>query len=254
MDWLRLGLGAFGAAAMGLLSRRLGWLNAAAAWTAAVVGFACFGFGGWPVALPLLTFFTTSTLLGRLPVAGDHRKHGTRNAHQVLANGGMAALASVLAALGAGEAALAAASGALAAANADTWATEIGTRLGGTPRQLALGRAVPRGASGGMTAVGLVGGAAGALVVALVGASTGLAHWSAVFCGGVVGMVADSVVGGTLQALYRCPSCGKSTEDRVHDCVTPLVLVRGLPWLDNDGVNLTATVVGALVTAAILAR
>ena len=65
--------------------------------------------------------------------------------------------------------------------------------------------------------------------------------------GGLAGSLADSLLGATLQASYRCPACGKITESRVHWCGTPTQLVKGLPWVNNDLVNLLATLVGALV-------
>ena len=67
--------------------------------------------------------------------------------------------------------------GAFAAAAADTWATEIGTRFGGTPRLVTTGRKVPRGTSGGVSGAGLLGALAGALAVgALMFAGAALEH------------------------------------------------------------------------------
>ena len=61
-------------------------------------------------------------------------------------------------------------------------------------------------------------------------------------------MLADSLLGATLQASYFCPQCNKPTESRVHRCGTPTTLVRGQSWITNDVVNLAGTLVGALVS------
>ena len=45
----------------------------------------------------------------------------------------------------------------------------------------------------------------------------------------------------------RCPKCEKETEREVHSCGRPTRLVRGWPWLTGDLVNLTASLVGALL-------
>jgi len=64
---------------------------------------------------------------------------------------------------------------------------------------------------------------------------------------GLVGSLADSLMGATIQAMYFCPICKKETERRVHNCGTPTLLQRGIPWFDNDVVNFLATLSGALV-------
>lgn len=246
---LRLCLGAAGAALAGFGAWRMGWLDSTGAWVAAVVGLAVFGGVGWPGALALLGFFVTSSLLGRLPGRPGGRTHRARSFRQVLANGAVAALAALVYAGGGGGRALAAVIGALAAANADTWATELGTRSRATPRHLWFGRPVAAGASGGATAQGVLGSVAGALVIALCGLTAGVAWWVAGVAG-LVGSATDTLAGGTVQGLYRCPSCGRLVEDVRHGCPGDPIRVRGFRHLDNDAVNLLATIVGAAVGAA----
>jgi uncharacterized protein (TIGR00297 family) len=67
--------------------------------------------------------------------------------------------------------------------------------------------------------------------------------------GGMAGALADSVLGATLQAMYRCPCCGVETERRQHRCGSSTVRVRGMPWVDNDVVNAACTLIGAAVGA-----
>ena len=166
----------------------------------------------------------------------------------MLANGAVAAVAACLGSWPA-------AAGAIAAAAADTWATEIGSFSTHPPRLITTGAPVPRGRSGGMTLLGTLGGIAGALAIAAVSALVapslrGRGVW-VVGAAGIAGMLVDSLAGATLQACNACPSpgCGAITE-RPGQCHGTVELIRGKPWLDNDGVNLVGSLTGALAAAA----
>ncbi len=152
----------------------------------------------------LLAFFVLSTLLSRRGTA--------RNERQVIANGGIAALAAL-----AGNWLWFA--GALAAANADTWATEIGSHSRTPPRLIISGRRVPAGTDGGITVLGTAGGIAGAGLVAGLSYLLGQRSGVAIAVAGIVGMLVDSLLGATVQGKVR--------------------------WMDNDVVNLAATLTGA---------
>jgi uncharacterized membrane protein len=67
----------------------------------------------------------------------------------------------------------------------------------------------------------------------------------AVASAGVVGMLFDSLLGATGQGVYECPACAAQSERGDTVCHEPVRLIRGWRWLDNDAVNLAATVVGA---------
>jgi uncharacterized protein (TIGR00297 family) len=182
-------------------------------------------------------------------------KGGRRDAVQVLANGGVFAVLACLSP----HAPLArtAALGALAAAMADTWATEAGTLLGGTPRSLRTMRVVPPGTSGGVSLPGTLALVAGAVVLAIAGLALGLVHGTevlAVTTGGVAGAMTDSLLGATLQERRWCATCERSTERRVHDCGAPTARSGGLAWMDNDAVNLAAPLAGAAVAALMAAE
>ena len=134
-------------------------LSTSGAVAAAAIGTAAALAGRNWVAL-LLVYFVSSSVLSRIGrarqlarTAGMIEKPGARDARQVLANGlvfGLMALESVRS--GPQELCLLLASGALAASAADTWATEIGTMVGGAPRSIVTGRRLAVGASGGVTA------------------------------------------------------------------------------------------------------
>jgi uncharacterized protein (TIGR00297 family) len=243
---------------------------------ACIVGGTILGFGGWVPAILLVFFFASSSALSFVR-ASDPRKRraaetfekgGKRDAAQVIANGGVAALLaflsyfadlSVLPILGAAFV------GALAEATADTWATEIGVLSRQQPRLITTGRPVPAGTSGAITVLGTGAGDLGALATGIVAALASavlllgsdveyarpLVIVVAALVGGTVGMLFDSLLGATLQASYFCPLCQKPTESRVHHCGTPTELVHGLPWLNNDLVNLLSTAMGAVVAGLI---
>jgi len=208
---------------------------------AALLVGAAVAFGaGWAGLVLLFAFFLSSTWL----TPGG----GRRRAVQVAANGGVAAACALLS-RGA-PAWTAAFAGALAAAAADTWSTEIGGRSRSVPRLITSGAAVPPGTSGGVTWMGTAGGAAGAVFVAAAAALLGLVGPLAalpVAAGGIAGTLADSLLGATLQARWRCPACGTVGEERRHGCPEAGRLASGLAWMTNDTVNLAATLVGAAV-------
>ncbi len=226
-------------------------LTASGAIAAFIVGAATFSIGGWTAALVLFAFFIPSTLLSRIGKRRkrelvDVGKQGARDAWQVAANGGIAALA-VLLAPRFGSAMLAAFAGGFAAASADTWGTEIGTLARGTPRSILTLRPVPAGLSGGITWQGTIAEIAGAFVVAAVAAVLHLAPLVPVAIAGIAGAFLDSVLGATAQSLRYCPSCARECETNPHACGTPTELRRGLGWFENDAVNFAATLCGAVV-------
>ncbi|WP_395091209.1 DUF92 domain-containing protein [Armatimonas sp.] len=230
-----------GAPLAGFVAWRVRALTARGALAAAGVGFCHLAFGGWLAAGALLAFFGTSTALSKL---GKHKKEklgfeksGQRDAWQVLANGGVAALCAVL---GYPEAML----GALAAANADTWATEIGSLFGGKPRRITNLVPAEPGESGAISPLGTLAALAGAALLGWLPYYWGRGElFLAVTLAGFVGALADSVLGATLQAQWRDEKTGRWSE------IPHGKPARGLNWLRNDAVNILATVTGA-VTAA----
>lgn len=244
------------AAAIALAARGKGALTASGAFAAFVVGFLVFGFARGRGAAALLLFFVSSTALSRYRKRDKERlatfeKGGERDAAQVLANGGAAALCALLVAVFPGSALpFVALLGALAEANADTWATELGSLAKKPPRLITTLRPAAPGASGAVSLPGTLAALAGAALVATVAFSP--AGFLAATTGGVAGALVDSLLGATLQVQYRCPVCRTLTERRVHCDGCPTEIARGLPWLNNDIVNALATVVGALVSAGLL--
>lgn len=215
---------------------------------------------GYEWGILLVAFFVSSTLLSRLGQAEKARRSaailsnaGARDATQVMANGALFALAALGWVLSRRDAWMAVGAGALAAACADTWSTELGTLARAAPRLITSGRIVPVGTSGGVTATGFAATAGGA---ALIGGGAWLLRWPAPVAiaagmGGIVGALADSLIGALWQARRRCERCDALTERTVHDCGTATGAAGGLAWLDNDGVNAVCTAIGALAALAL---
>lgn len=246
------------AALVAAVAHRLRLLTISGAVAATVAGGATL-FAGLSWAMLLLFFFTTSTALSRWRAAERNRrvspfleKDGPRDAVQVLANGGLFALAALLSTRGDAFTWQAVAAGAIAAATSDTWSTEVGTVLGGTPIGILSGRQVAPGTSGGITMQGtvaaLTGAAAIAVVLAIVGWPVSL---FGAMAGGVAGSIFDSVLGATVQERRWCTVCESLTERRTHSCGTTSVHRGGIAGCDNDVVNLMSTIAGAVVTWSI---
>ncbi len=210
---------------------------------------------GWSWGLLLLSLFVTGNALSKLGarkkaelVGRIVQKGAERDARQVLANGGVYAIAAIGSIVFPSPIWYAVGAGALAASTADTWATEIGTLLGGEPVLVSSARRVPPGTSGGVTLLGTVAAVAGALFIA---AEATLANWPVPFAaaalGGIAGALADSVLGALVQARRWCDLCAESTERLVHSCGTPTRHAGGVAGFDNDAVNAVCSGVGALI-------
>lgn len=244
------------AAAVAVAARRARVLNTSGAWAAWIVGALVFACGGWRYAAVLFSFFIPAAALSRVGRARKRAivtagKEGPRDAGQVLANGGIAALCALLAFLVPPAALLAAFAGAFAAAAADTFGTEIGTLARRAPRSILTLRPLATGLSGGVTLPGTLAEAAGACLVAGVAWAAGVTAWWPIAAGGMAGALADSLLGAALQERRYCPACNAECEMDPHACGTPTRYARGLPWMNNDTVNALATAVGAGVGAAL---
>lgn len=231
---------------------------------------------GWSYAILLVLYFVLSASLTRFGAERKERrtasivaKSGGRDAAQVLANGAVFGAAALMTVVHPWVGWEAAAVGALAASSADTWATEIGTLWGGTPRSVWSWRKVPAGTSGGVTVDGTLGLVAGAAVTAFVGwillsraETTGARSAAfliavAAFGGGIAGALLDTALGGSIQERRRCQGCGMHTERWIHSCGSRTRYAGGVRGLNNDAVNLVATLGGgatALGVAELMLR
>jgi uncharacterized protein (TIGR00297 family) len=254
---VRAAVGLAGAAAISLAARQVRALSPSGALAATAVGGTVVAGSGVRGGGMLLAFFISSSLLGRLP-AGDHpeqRRGRERDAVQVMANGGVAAILALASSLPWGRTRalfIAGFGGAVATAAADTWATEIGSRSGTQPRSILTRQPTAPGASGGVTVAGIVASAvAAALIARLASAPTASTarHPSprafAIALGGFTGALVDSVLGATVQEVRFCDTCLVESETWLHRCGAQTRVMRGARWCDNDMVNAIATAAGA---------
>lgn len=247
------------------LARRAGSLTPSGQWAAFLTGTLVAAAGLRWAAL-LIAYFVASSALTRLgaPVKAARTASvlpatGARNALQVAANGGLFAVLMILGTAADAPPLVLAGLGALAAAAADTWATEVGTLWGGTPRSILTFAPMEPGSSGGITAIGTLASVVASLLVALAGAwllagatrgQDAAAILAAILAAGLAGSLGDSLLGATLQSKRWCEQCRTWTERRVHTCQYRTQHTRGVRWVTNDTVNFLATVVGALTALA----
>jgi uncharacterized protein (TIGR00297 family) len=200
----------------------------------AVVGTAILASGGWPAYAVLWSFFLAGTIASRVGYAEKARrgtaqaKQGRRGAEHVAANCLVAALVALLSGFQAQWGLVFASC--FAAALADTLGTEFGSLYGRRAYSPLTGKTLPVGTPGAVSVPGLAAAAAGAALIGVAGASTGLHPWSA------VGIVAAAGFAGAL------------AESAAND------LGRRFGFhLDHEFANAMNTFVGALISVEIAA-
>jgi uncharacterized protein (TIGR00297 family) len=173
-------------------------------------GAACFllfaGIGppGFAVlaALFLLTWIATRFGYRRKQALGVAERGEGRNAWQVLANLAVPAIAAGAFAATGNRAWLFASVAALAEAATDTVASEIGQTRSRSAVLITTWQRVPAGTDGGISVSGTIAGTVAGMLIATVATSAGMIPraqlWIPVLAG-FAGMLADSVLGGTLQ-------------------------------------------------------
>lgn len=223
-----------------VLARWLKWLDWGGALLAGWLGVVVWVSGQWWLALPMLVFFVSGSLLGKLPrhTLSDAKHQRPRDWQQVFANGGIGGLLLMFSVFFP-------AAGwwwgfwlSVAIATADTWSSEIGQWCGGRVVDLATGKPLQAGLSGGVSWQGTVGGLAGAITIGVLGWLCSAYGWQqmvAVVLGGFAGMLVDSLLGSRWQAKYKSVD-GQTTENQeASDGKPPF---WGLHWMTNDWVNL----------------
>ena len=148
----------------------------------------------------------------------------------------------------------------LACCCGDTWASEVGSVIGGTPRLITTWRRVPKGTNGGVTLIGTLCSIAGGLVVGVaywitetvviyLSGDTTISPWSqypyAIIgaSSGLFGSLVDSVLGATVQYSGYSEKLDKVVnlpgEGVKH--------ISGLNILNNHSVNFLSSLITALV-------
>ena len=205
---------------------------------------------------------------------------GQRDWVQVVCNGGVASAAALLYLFSAGMGerplklslgrvdppslyALACLS-ALCCSCGDTWASEVGSVLGGTPRLITTWQIVPRGTNGGITRVGILCSIGGGLIVGLayfltllvslgvggLGSVSLMSQLRVMLIGGAAGLfgsVVDSFLGATVQYTGYSEQLGKV----VNKPAAGVRHVSGVDVLDNHAVNFVSSLITAIAIPAV---
>ncbi|MTI95843.1 MAG: DUF92 domain-containing protein [Firmicutes bacterium] len=240
-------------------------LSLSGLYAATVLGTLIYILGNWLFWAVLISFFLTSSLLSKFKsaakqtVAADFAKTGRRDWLQVLANGSIG-LAMAGAWYFSGNDPIYAVGyfASFAAVNADTWATELGILSTKEPLSILTLKPVAAGVSGAVSLLGTGAALAGAAFISILAALglslTTTVSWLGIAAvsagGGFIGSLLDSVLGASVQAMYRCPVCGKLTEKRHHHG-QPTELARGLNWFENDAVNWVCSLAGGVIAMAL---
>ena len=148
---------------------------------------------------------------------------------------------------------------ALACSCGDTWASEVGSVLGGTPRLITTWRCVPKGTNGGVSAIGVLCSVAGGLVIGVAYFVTVLLfvdgskfdyNWSSQLsviaiasAAGLFGSLVDSLLGATIQYSGYSPKLGKV----IYSPLPGVEHISGLNILDNHAVNFVSSLITAVV-------
>lgn len=241
-------------------SYKLKFLSASGSVATAILALIIFGFGGWKYTIPIFMFFFISSILSKVrfeknrEVELNFEKSGTRDFAQVFSNGGAAAAICFVNYFYNSQILYAAYSASIAAVCADTWGTEIGTMFRTKTYNIINLKEVKQGASGGISLPGTAASLAGALFIAAVCvfwiSYDIILYFSVIFLAGFLGSIVDSIIGASYQASYICSTCGTITEKLFH-CSTAAKHYKGLRWINNDLVNLSAAVSGAIFSIII---
>lgn len=200
-------------------------------------------------------FFATSSIwskykrLQKNQVEERHAKGSRRDWQQVLANGGAAAVASLLYYLSPDPVWIFSFCILIASSNSDTWSSEIGTLSKKRPISIRTFSVVPKGTSGGVSPLGTFAGLGGSLLIALLSYYLfRLDVFTAflIFVFGFLGNIIDTLIGAFFQATYKCEKCNLETEKLEH-CGQKTKMIRGYSLLNNDMVNLSSSILATMI-------
>jgi uncharacterized protein (TIGR00297 family) len=244
-------------------SHQLKFLNTSGTVAVFLLASVIFGLGEFKWTAPIITFFILSSMLSKYGKMKKKKleemfeKGDTRDWGQVAANGGIAGILMLAGYYFPIYDFFPVYVGTIAAVTADTWGTELGLLARGKTVSILTFKPVAPGTNGGISLLGMCGASVGALLVTLTSLFWNVTVFTIglIVLGGVIGSLADSVLGASLQGQFRNPADNKLTEkryrqrpDATYSGYLENEYVRGIHWLNNDVVNWCCAGVGALAT------
>jgi uncharacterized protein (TIGR00297 family) len=244
----------------GLTGNRLHSLSTSGSLAAVVTGTAVFAGFGVRGLIVLGVFFATSSLWSKYKSASKAAleeklaKGSARDWRQVFANGGAAAVFSLLYIFQPNLFWLIGFSVCIASANSDTWASEIGPLSKKNPLLIRSFKRVEPGTSGAISLLGSVAATGGSLLIAVISTwffSLPISYGMIIFLFGFIGNMIDTIIGAFYQQLYICSHCKIETEKRSH-CGAKTIKIKGLSFVDNDMVNFISGLISAVAAICII--
>lgn len=248
----------FAAMAVFLVVFLSGAISYAGTVLAMVLVFSFSFYGGLFVLLYLLGLYFSifAISLAKRKLLHMPKKEKSRNFIQILINGGMSLLFMLAYGIQKDERFLQISLIAVGGCFIDSLSSDVGVLSTKEPYDPIKAKTVTRGMSGGVSALGTGAALLGSVAIAMaVGIGMNLGVGQAVFVGAMVfaQTVVDTVLGSLLQAKYLCEHCGAPTEKKEH-CGAPARLTGGIPWINNNMVNVISSVIITAAAAAICLR
>lgn len=172
-----------------IISYRLNWLDLKGSIGTFIMGSIILYSGGFKWVFPLLLFLTLGSILSKL-----NDKKSKRNLSQVLANGAVSLILSILNIFYPNEIFYFIHLCAISSMSSDTFSTEIGMRFSKKAYLITNFKEVEKGTSGGVSFIGFIGGIVGSFVISIFHS-----QWFYIFIIGIVGNLFDSILGATLE-------------------------------------------------------
>lgn len=256
MDFL---LGFILSTLIAIISYKKKSLNLSGAIAAVIFGTIIYGMGTYIIFVLLISFFISSSVITKIKKVEKDEKDG-RNFIQVISNALAATIFSVIYFLTKEQIFMVVAAIGIAASTSDTWASEIGKSSKGKIVSIVNFKEVPKGESGGVSLLGTLSAVFGSLFIALFfvlmyGITytfdlTLLGYLGIITIAGFLGCIVDSYLGVFLQEKYIELKSGLKIEKK--EGFENLKLVSGIPFINNDMVNLISTVSITIIFALFL--
>ena len=206
----------------GIIAFLLNWLTYDGALAAAIFGVISYGIGSWEIAIIVLFFFVSASLLSK-DIAATEDSFSVkfrRDGRQVWANGFWLCLWILIWFISENSLFLAASVASIAAATADTWATELGSNPKNKTYLITNLNEVTSGTDGGISYKGSLGALFGAATISAI-CWLLIGEISLVICivigfTGFLGCFVDSFLGVKLQgSSYKIPFLSNNENGKI---------------------------------------